>query len=64
MRSACGSENRHGARFCNGCGAALAATCASCGQSNPPGSRFCDGCGQVLAASANAAKKSALVALP
>src|SRR4051794_9285179 len=45
---ACGAENRPGARFCNGCGAALAATCASCGQSNPPGSRFCDACGQPL----------------
>ena len=49
--SACGEENRPGARFCNGCGAALAATCASCGQGNPPGSRFCDACGQSLAAS-------------
>ena len=48
--SACGAENRPGARFCNGCGAALAATCASCGQSNPPGSRFCDACGQALTA--------------
>jgi class 3 adenylate cyclase len=48
--SACGTENRHGARFCNGCGSALAATCASSGQSNPPGSRFCDACGQALTA--------------
>lgn len=44
----CGVENRPGARFCNGCGAALAPTCASCGQGNPPGSRFCDACGQAL----------------
>ena len=50
--SACGAENRPGARFCNGCGAALAATCASCGQGNPPGSRFCDACGQALTAPA------------
>ncbi|HVE74545.1 MAG TPA: adenylate/guanylate cyclase domain-containing protein, partial [Mycobacteriales bacterium] len=50
--SACGAENRPGARFCNGCGAALAATCASCGQANPPGSRFCDGCGLPLTAPA------------
>src|SRR5688572_15516702 len=48
--SACGAENRPGARFCNGCGAALAATCASCGQNNPPGSRFCDACGEALTA--------------
>src|SRR5687768_3896956 len=49
--SACGAENRPGARFCNGCGAALAATCVSCGQGNPSGSRFCDACGQPLTAS-------------
>src|SRR4029079_5723755 len=47
-RPAGGAENRPGARFCNGCGAALAATCASCGQANPPGSRFCNSCGQAL----------------
>ena len=46
--SACGVENHPGARFCNGCGAAQAATCASCGQNNPPGSRFCDACGEPL----------------
>ena len=48
--SACDTETRPGARFCNGCGAALAATCALCGQGNPPGSRFCDACGQPLTA--------------
>src|SRR5262245_47769241 len=40
--AACGTENRPGARFCNGCGAAPG------GQGNPPGSRFCDTCGQAL----------------
>jgi len=45
-------ENRAGARFCNGCGTALAATCASCGQGNPTGSQFCDVCGQALTTSA------------
>src|SRR5262249_21949344 len=39
-------------RFCNGCGAALAATCPACGQGNPPGSRFCDPCGQAITSSA------------
>src|SRR5688500_18752514 len=52
--AACDAENRPGARFCNGCGAALAATCASCGQSNPPGSRLCDACGQALTGPAGA----------
>src|SRR4051794_35937863 len=51
---ACGLENRPEARFCNGCGAALAVRCASCGQVNPPGSRFCDACGHGLVASPTA----------
>src|SRR5688500_6294873 len=50
--SACGMENRAGARFCNGCGTALAATCASWGRGDPPGGRFCDACGQALTSSA------------
>jgi len=54
--SACDSENRSGARFCNECGAALAARCAACGQGNPPGSRFCDACGQSLTAPTRAAE--------
>ena len=41
----CGHDNPGAARFCNGCGARLAAACAACGQSNPAGSRFCNGCG-------------------
>ncbi len=45
-----------GARFCNECGAALAAVCAACGQGNPPGSRFCDTCGQSLTAPPPAAE--------
>src|SRR5262249_60507271 len=44
----CGRENPAGARFCNGCGARLAAGCPACGQSNPAGSRFCNGCGTRL----------------
>src|SRR5215207_5398551 len=60
--SACGVENRPGARFCNGCGAALAAACASCGQSNPPGSRFCDACGQPLTAATRTVEPTLSVA--
>jgi class 3 adenylate cyclase/tetratricopeptide (TPR) repeat protein len=46
----CGRENREGARFCAGCGAALATTvtCASCGAEHPAGERFCDECGAQL----------------
>jgi class 3 adenylate cyclase len=42
---ACGHLNRDGARFCSGCGAALASRCASCGAELPQGDRFCDSCG-------------------
>ena len=62
--SACGSENRPGARFCNECGAALAAVCAACGQGNPPGSRFCDTCGQSLTAPPPAAEPAPAPASP
>src|SRR5499425_346853 len=46
----CGQDNPVAARFCNGCGARLAAGCPACGQSNPAGSRFCNGCGARLLA--------------
>jgi class 3 adenylate cyclase/tetratricopeptide (TPR) repeat protein len=52
----CGQDNPAGARFCNGCGARLAATCPTCGQPNPAGSRFCNGCGTRLLADDGAAK--------
>jgi class 3 adenylate cyclase/tetratricopeptide (TPR) repeat protein len=51
----CGQENPAAARFCNGCGARLAAACPACGQSNPSGSRFCNGCGARLMADDGAA---------
>src|SRR5581483_2415037 len=43
--SACGRVNRVGARFCAGCGAALARVCESCGNELAPQARFCDACG-------------------
>ncbi len=49
---ACDAESPPAAKFCMGCGAALAATCATCGHPNPPGARFCTECGGPLAASA------------
>src|SRR5438045_3149727 len=50
--AACGAENRAGAKFCGGCGAALAAACPRCGNLSPPTSRFCDECGGSLLAPA------------
>jgi class 3 adenylate cyclase len=42
----CQTENPTGARFCNQCGAALAARCANCQTELPAGARFCTNCGQ------------------
>jgi adenylate cyclase len=47
--SACTHENRAQAKFCAGCGAALARSCAQCGAELPDGARFCDGCGAAVA---------------
>src|SRR5919201_2627798 len=44
----CGTENRPDAKFCGGCGNALARVCPSCGSANDPGMRFCDECGATL----------------
>src|SRR5215211_7895336 len=46
----CGTENRSAAKFCGGCGSALARVCPSCGAANDPGMRFCNECGRPLAA--------------
>ena len=46
--SNCGTENKATAKFCGGCGAALAATCAACGAAHEPGLRFCNDCGAPL----------------
>ncbi|HEV8402075.1 MAG TPA: adenylate/guanylate cyclase domain-containing protein [Candidatus Limnocylindrales bacterium] len=46
--SACGTENDAGRRFCDTCGAALAAACRMCGASNRPTARFCGDCGTPL----------------
>lgn len=46
MRCAgCDRENPEDARFCAGCGRALARRCPSCGRTADPSSRFCVGCG-------------------
>ncbi len=50
--TACGQENRAGARFCDGCGAAQEAACRACGTTLRSEARFCDSCGAAVAASA------------
>ena len=45
---ACGQENRAGARYCDGCGAALVPVCPHCGAEIRPTAHFCDACGHAL----------------
>lgn len=48
--SKCGFSNPEQARFCGGCGLAVATIeCQYCHAENGPGSRFCSACGQSLA---------------
>ncbi len=44
----CGTESPASAKFCMGCGAALAGLCPACGHQNPPAARFCMDCGGAL----------------
>jgi class 3 adenylate cyclase/tetratricopeptide (TPR) repeat protein len=55
----CQTENPDGAKFCNGCGAALVVVCPSCAAGNGPGARFCSQCGGQLSADALAAAPAA-----
>jgi class 3 adenylate cyclase/tetratricopeptide (TPR) repeat protein len=41
----CQAENRAGAKFCEDCGASLAAPCRACGAELTPGKKFCGSCG-------------------
>src|SRR5262249_50969678 len=47
--ASCGRTNPAGARFCGGCGAALAPRCPACGAESQPDARFCIACGAPLA---------------
>jgi len=46
--STCGAANPAQAKFCNNCGAKLAATCPDCGAEQPADARFCNNCGHNL----------------
>src|SRR5687767_9767125 len=62
--SGCGVENPTGARFCEGCGSALAAPCSGCGHRNRPAARFCTECGGALGVPARSVQQGAAVAVP
>ncbi|HEV8472799.1 MAG TPA: adenylate/guanylate cyclase domain-containing protein [Methylomirabilota bacterium] len=49
----CRHENRPSAKFCEACGARLAARCRACGTELRPSARFCDECGQAVVAAAS-----------
>jgi len=46
--SACGHENRAGAKFCEECATPLGHSCASCGAELRPSAKFCDECGAAV----------------
>ncbi len=60
----CAAENVAGAKFCNECGAALAAGCPTCGATNKPGARFCNECGAALGPATSAAPPVASAQAP
>ena len=51
--ASCGTENRAGSKFCDNCGASLAATCPHCGEPNRADARFCASCGLAIGADAS-----------
>lgn len=44
----CGRVSRPGARYCEGCGAALFVTCPRCGRTQRADAKFCSACGAPL----------------
>lgn len=58
--ASCGTQNEAGRRFCDECGAALAAACPNCGATdNRPTAKFCGTCGTTLNGAAPAATQGA-----
>src|SRR3954462_6300665 len=51
----CKSDVLESGRFCDECGAPLAAGCPSCGTANRPGAKFCSKCGGDLSTASAAA---------
>src|SRR5262249_21196578 len=60
----CGVENRAEARFCDGCGSALARVCPTCGSTLRPQARFCDTCGTAVGDGQSATRTPATMDAP
>src|SRR4026209_897974 len=61
----CGTPNDAGRRFCDECGAPLAAACPNCGATdNRPTAKFCGTCGATLATGAGGAATATSAAGP
>ena len=61
--ASCAADQPEGARFCNSCGAPMAApVCSACSEQLVAGSRFCNGCGAPQQATAAAAAGPAAAA--
>ncbi len=60
----CQAENKDGAKFCKGCGTALALRCPACGAAHEAGQQFCDECGFALAAAPSATVPAAIATIP
>ena len=60
----CGSENSSSAKFCQECGATLAAGCPTCGFVNAPGAKFCSECGTGLSGAPASASATSVAARP
>ncbi len=60
----CGTVNRASARFCGGCGSALARRCPSCKAELDAGLSFCDQCGTTLDAAPASSGPAAVASSP
>jgi class 3 adenylate cyclase len=57
--SACGFDNRDGAKFCIECGVRFPSRCARCGFENTPTAKFCGECGAPLQSGTNSSVPAA-----